>query len=107
MMGPIVKKVRAKQREGAGKELTLGADKGYQKKELIEGLRAWGVIPHIAEYEKNLPQWRNCLSASEPEHPRLAHSHANREMHEKDLGSLESMAGLWQTRLSDPRRDGL
>jgi len=57
--------------EGAGKELTLGADKGYQKKELIEGLRAWGVIPHIAEYEKNLPQWPNCLSASEREHPDL------------------------------------
>jgi len=104
MMEPIVKKVRAKEREGAGKELTLGADKGYQKKELIEGLRAWGVIPHIAEYEKNLPQWPNCLSASEREHPGFATSQAKRKLIEKNFGWLKSVAGFWQTKLRGRRR---
>jgi hypothetical protein len=46
---------------------------------LIEGLRAWGVIPHIAEYEKNLPQWPNCLSAREREHPGFATSQRKRK----------------------------
>ena len=104
MMGPIVKKVRAKERERAGKELTLGADKGYQKKELIEGLRAWGVIPHIAEYEKNLPQWPNCLSASEREHPGFATSQAKRKLIEKHFGWMKSVAGFWQTKLRGRRR---
>jgi len=35
MMGPIVKKVRAKQREGAGKELRWERTGAIRKKELI------------------------------------------------------------------------
>jgi len=31
MMGPIVKKVRAKEREGAGKELTFGSGQGLSE----------------------------------------------------------------------------
>ena len=41
--------------------ITLGADKLYQEKEFIAGLRERKVIPHVAEYEPN-PKWPNWLT---------------------------------------------
>ena len=44
--------------------ITLGADKLYQEKEFIAGLRERKVIPHVAEYEPN-PKWPNWLTEQE------------------------------------------
>jgi transposase len=104
MVKALVGKWKGKGAEGERQEFTLGADKGYQKKELIEGLRELGVIPHIAEYQKNLPQWPNGLTASEREHPGFALSQAKRKLIEKNFGWIKSVAGFWQTKLRGRRR---
>jgi len=104
MLAEMVPKVRAKRPAGDRRELTLGADKAYQKKELIVGLRELGVIPHIAEYKKSLPQWPNCLTPSEREHSGFATSQVKRKLIEKNFGWIKSVAGFWQTKLRGRRR---
>jgi transposase len=104
MLKAVVRKSKAKRAEGQRQEWTLGGDKGYQKKELIEGLRELGVIPHIAEYSKPLPQWPNCLTSSEREHPGFAISQGKRKWIEKHFGWIKSVAGFWQTKLRGRRR---
>jgi len=104
MLEPILRKSQAKWAQGKQREYTLGADKGYQKKELIEGLRELGVIPHIAEYKKSLPQWPNCLTQSEREHPGFATSQVKRKLIEKNFGWIKSVGGFWQTKLRGRRR---
>jgi transposase len=104
MLSEIIPKIRAKRSAGDRVEITLGADKGYQKKELIEGLRELGVTPHIAEYQRSLPQWPNCLTVSEREHPGFATSQVKRKLIEKDFGWIKSVAGFWQTKLRGRRR---
>ena len=104
MLEVLVRKGKAQRGEGERREWTLGGDKGYQKKELIEGLRELGVIPHIAEYQKNLPQWPNCLTAGEREHPGFGISQGKRKLIEKNFGWIKSVAGFWQTKLRGRRR---
>jgi transposase len=104
MMRELVSELRANQAEGTEWEITVGADKGYQKKELIEGLRELGVAPHIAEYKKDLPQWPNCLTAREREHPGFAISQEKRKQIEKQFGWIKFLAGFWKTKLRGRRR---
>ena len=65
--------------------ITLGADKLYQEKEFIRGLRERQVIPHVAEYEPN-PQWPNWLSEQERRDPGYAISQRKRKLVEKVFG---------------------
>src|SRR6266853_1842358 len=62
--------------------ITLGADKLYQEKEFITGLRERRVIPHVAEYEPN-PHWPNWLSEQERQDPGYAISQRKRKLIEK------------------------
>ena len=65
--------------------ITLGADKSYQEKEFIRGLRERRVIPHVAEYEPN-PKWPNWLTEQERGDPRYAISQRKRQLVEKVFG---------------------
>ena len=65
--------------------ITLGADKLYQEKEFISGLRERRVIPHVAEYEAN-PHWPNWLSEQERQDPGYAISQRKRKLIEKVFG---------------------
>src|SRR6266851_3554854 len=65
--------------------ITLGADKLYQEKEFITGLRERRVIPHVAEYEAN-PHWPNWLSEQERQDPGYAISQRKRKLIEKVFG---------------------
>ena len=65
--------------------ITLGADKLYQEKEFITGLRERKVIPHVAEYEAN-PHWPNWLSEQERQDPGYAISQRKRKLIEKVFG---------------------
>jgi len=86
------------------KAMTLGADKGYQEEKFIGGLRRMGVIPHVAEYEKESRQWPNWLTAEEREHPGFAISQKKRKLVEKVFGWLKSVAALRQTKFRGRRR---
>src|SRR5260370_41596881 len=65
--------------------ITLGADKLYQEKEFISGLRERRVIPHVAEYEPN-PHWPNWLNEQERQDPGYAISQRKRKLIEKVFG---------------------
>jgi transposase len=106
MMREIVAKVRRKWAGGEGKEITVGADKAYQEKGFIAGLRELGVIPHIAEYARNLPQWPNCLTASEREHPGFELSQKKRKLVEKNFGWIKGPGGLRRMKFRGRRRVG-
>jgi transposase len=67
-----------------GQELTLGADKAYQEKNFVQGLRALAVVPHVAEYQEN-PNWPNWLQDSERQHPGYAISLKKRKLVKKRL----------------------
>ena len=68
-----------------GRPITLGADKLYQEKEFIAGLRERKVIPHVAEYEPN-PKWPNWLTEQERCDPGYAISQKKRKLVEKVFG---------------------
>jgi transposase len=84
--------------------LTLGADKSYQAEEFIEKLRGLGMVPHVAEYEKETPLSRNWLSAREREDPGFAISQGKRKLVEKIFGWMKSSAGLRKTKLRGRQR---
>jgi hypothetical protein len=65
--------------------ITVGADKLYQEKEFITGLRERKAIPHVAEYEPN-PHWPNWLTEQERQDPGYAISQRKRKLIEKVFG---------------------
>ena len=74
---------------GSGSEslrpITLGADKLYQEREFIAGLRRRNVVPHVAEYEPNR-HWPNWLTERERQDPGYAISQRKRKLVEKVFG---------------------
>jgi transposase len=104
MLREIIPRVRA--RRGPGLEITVGADKGFQVKGFIEGLRELGVRPHVAEYERSLPQWPNCLTESERRHPGFGISQSKRKEIEKIFGWIKVVAGLRKTKFRGRLRVG-
>jgi transposase len=64
---------------------TLGADKSYQREEFIDGLRARGVRPHVAEHEPS-PNWPNWLREEERGDPGFSVSQRKRKLVEKVFG---------------------
>ena len=93
-------------RDRAERATTVGADKGYQVKGFIEGLREMGVWPHVAEYAQSVPQWPNCLTAEEREHPGFAISQRQRKRIEKMFSWIKVVAGLRKTKFRGQRRVG-
>jgi hypothetical protein len=83
--------------------MTLAADRNYQERTFIAGLREMGVVPLIAEYQpsKNWPNW---LLDSEREHPRYARAQHRRRRIEKVFSWLKGVAGLRRTKFRGQRR---
>jgi transposase len=106
MWQQIVEKVLGRRAEGERLEITVGADKAYQEKGFLAGLRELGVIPHIAEYERNLPQWPNCLLPREREHPGFAMSQEKRKLMEKNFGWIKGTGGMRRMKFRGCRRVG-
>ncbi len=94
MMGAVTSRDRS---------TTLAADRNYQERTFIAGLRELRVVPLIAEYRpsKNWPNW---LLASEREHPRYASAQKRRKRIEKVFSWLKGVAGLRRTRFRGQRR---
>jgi transposase len=74
---------------GRGNELlrpiTLGADKLYQEREFITGVRRRNVVPHVSEYNLNR-YWPNWLTEQERTDPGYAISQRKRKLVEKVFG---------------------
>jgi len=65
--------------------VTLGADKLYQERKFIEGLRQRRVIPHVAEYQPSAT-WPNFLTEAERNDPGFAVSRKKRKLVERVFG---------------------
>ena len=65
--------------------LMLGADRLYQERKFIEGLRQRQIVPHVAEYSPS-PKWPNFLAAAERNDPGFAVSQKKRKLVERVFG---------------------
>jgi transposase len=90
-------------RRAGGKKITLGADKGFQEERFIAGLRARGVVPHVAEYAPS-KHWPNWLRAEERDDPGFVESQRKRKRVEQVFGWIKEVAGLRRTKFRGRRR---
>jgi IS5 family transposase len=86
-----------------GQGSTLGADKSYQQEQFVAGLRARGVVPHVAEYEAN-PKWPNWLTHAERSGEGFAISQRKRKLVEKFFGWAKQDRPVRQVKLRGRRR---
>jgi transposase len=66
-----------------GRRRTLGADKAYDTRPVVAGLRAAGVTPHIAQHTTKR---RSTLDARTTRHPGYAESQRRRKLIEEGFG---------------------
>jgi transposase len=79
--------------EIAGRQrITLGADKGYDRKEFVQELRDHQVTPHIARKQTSIIDERTTR------HPGYAISQRKRKRIEEIFGWLKTVGGLRKTR---------
>jgi transposase len=86
------------------RRITLGADKGYQEREFLQGLRRWRVVPHVAEYGGKPRPWLGGLRAEERNDPGFEVSQQKRKRVEQVFGWIKHVAGLRQTKFRGRRR---
>ncbi|MGH9357702.1 MAG: IS5 family transposase [Terriglobia bacterium] len=72
--------------------VTLGADKGYDRKEFVQDLRDHQVTPHLARKQSSIIDQRTTG------HPGYAISQQKRKRVEEIFGWLKTVAGLRKTR---------
>jgi transposase len=72
--------------------VTLGADKGYDRKEFVQELRDHQVTPHIA------PKQTSIIDERTTRHPGYVISQQKRKRIEEIFGWLKTVAGLRKTR---------
>jgi len=85
------------------KQFTLGADKAYQEKDFLEGLRKRHVAPHVAEYEKPSANRPNYLTDAERNDPGLPISQQKRKLVEMVFGWGKLDSILRKTKLQGQR----
>jgi Transposase DDE domain len=83
--------------------VSLAADRNYQERSFMEGLRGLGVIPRVAEYKES-KNWPNWLLPSAPGHPGYAMSQKRRRRIEKVFSWIQGVAGLHRRRFRGRRR---
>jgi IS5 family transposase len=77
---------------GGQRRVTLGADKGYDQKELVRGLREHRVTPHVAR------KVHSAIDRRTTRHSGYAISQIKRKRVEEIFGWLKTVAGLRKTR---------
>lgn len=68
------------------KQFTMGADKAYQEKDFIQGLRERHIAPHVAEYDESAVGHPNYLTETERNDPRFMISQQKRKLVEMVFG---------------------
>src|SRR5229473_3205643 len=74
------------------RRLTLGADKGYDRKELVQEMREHRVTPHFARKQTSIIDQRTT------QHPGYALSQRKRKRVEEIFGWVKTVGGLRKTR---------
>ena len=75
--------------------ITLAADKGYDTRDFIAGLREMGVTAHVAQHTTGR---RSAIDARTTRHPGYAVSQRKRKLVEQGFGWIKTIGGLRQVR---------
>jgi len=92
---------------GSTRQLTLGADKGYDAASFISTLRQMHVTPHIARHDAMLKtgkRRRSKIDQRTTRHPGYVSSQRIRKRIEEAFGWAKMIAGLGKTRYRGTRR---
>ena len=73
--------------------ITLAADKGYDTRDFIAGLRGMGVTPHVAQHTTAR---RSAIDARTTRHPGYAMSQRKRKLVEQGFGWMKTVGRLRQ-----------
>jgi transposase len=74
---------------------TVGGDRAYDQHSFVQGMRAQGVTPHVAQ---NNTARRSAIDGRTTRHPGYAISQALRKQVEHPFGWIKAAAGLWQVK---------
>jgi transposase len=80
---------------GGNKRITLGADKGYDTLDFVEGLRTYFVTPHVAQ---NTSGRASRIDERTTRHDGYVLSQKKRKLVEQVFGWIKTTAGLRQTK---------
>jgi transposase len=69
---------------------TLGADRGYDSRDFVAGLRARGVTPHVAQHESRR---RSAVDGRTTRHAGYGHSQRRRKLVEQVYGWMKTVGG--------------
>lgn len=83
---------------------TLGADRGYDTRDFVAGLRERGVTPHVAV---NTNRRRSAVDARTTRHPGYAVSQRRRKRIEEVFGWMKTVGGLRKLRYTGLDRNRL
>ena len=75
--------------------ITVAADKGYDTRGLVAGLRAMGATPHVAQHTTKR---RSAIDARTTRHPGYAISQQKRKLVEQGFGWMKTIGGLRKLR---------
>lgn len=78
-----------------GSQSTVGADKGYDQSDFVEGLRKRGVTPHVAQHDTNR---RSKIDGRTTRHDGYAVSQIRRKLVEQIFGWSKTVGGMRKTR---------
>ena len=75
--------------------ITVAADKGYDTRDFVAGLRAMHVTPHVAQHTTGR---RSAIDARTTRHPGYAISQRKRKLVEQGFGWMKTIGGLRKLR---------
>jgi hypothetical protein len=85
------------------RRLTVGADKGYDTRDFVAGLRAVGVTPHVAQNDRNR---RSAIDGRTTRHKGYQLSQRKRKLVEQVFGWVKTVGALRKTRHRGAARVG-
>jgi len=77
--------------------ITAAADKAYDTRDFVAGLRAMHATPHVAQYAAT-PNRRSAIDARTTRHPGYAISQQKRKLVEQGFGWMKTIGGLRKLR---------
>ena len=95
----MLRGVRARRRG----RVSVGADKGYDTRDLVSALRAMRITPHVAQNDTNR---RSSIDGRTTRHPGYQISQRKRKLIEQVFGWLKTVGGLRKTRHRGAQRVG-
>ena len=84
-----------------GRRVTIAGDKGYDRRDFVDGLRELGATPHIATRKTS-----SALDGRTTRHASYEISQKKRKLIEKIFGWVKTVGGLRQTRHRGKERVG-